>query len=174
MNSKEFQSLTPTVLAFIDKGYDSLTDIFTSRPTELANTLIKRGVSLIFNDDSGMNNELVSVITSDLEFIGYLKGRMVEAQMEWEFKGTSETAYKFLYYYDLLFNEVYAKMLNEKPDNWQDTIERYFKQDMEDVALLFGDGLEMYYDKRKEKWVVCTPSGDLMSIYYDQEGESIV
>ena len=33
----------------------------------------------------------------------------------------------------------------------------------EDVSSLFGDNLEMYYDKRKETWVVCTPYGALIS-----------
>lgn len=174
MHSKEFQSLTARVLDFIDKGYDSLTDVFTNRPTELASTLIERGLPLISTDVSDITTELVSVVTSDLEFIGYLKGRMAEAQMEWEYEGTSETAYKFLYYYNLLFNEVYYKLLDEREVDWQDAIERYSKRDIEDVALLFGDGLEMYYDKRKEKWVVCTPSGDLVSIYYEREGENIV
>ena len=125
-------------------------------------------------DVSDITTELVSVVTSDLEFIGYLKGRMVEAQMEWENKDTSETSSTFLYYYNLLMEEVYAKLLDEREVNWQDAIERYSKHDMEAVTLLFGDGIEMYYDKRKEKWVVCTPSGELMSIYYEQEGEHIV
>ena len=58
--------------------------------------------------------------------------------------------------------------------NWQGNIERYLKHDIAVVASLFGDNLEMYYEKRKEKWVACTPSGDLVSIYDKQEGESIV
>ena len=173
MHSKEFQSLTTRVLDFIDKGYDSLTDRCTSRPTELAVTLAKRGSTHELNRWFGMTTETVSVVTSDLEFIGYLKGRMVEAQMEWENKDTSETSSTFLYYYNLLMEEVYAKLLDEREVNWQDAIERYSKHDMEAVTLLYGDGLEMYYDKQKEKWVVCTPSGDLVSIYYE-EGESIV
>ena len=175
MNSKEFKSLTTsTVLEFIDKGYDSLAAMFTYRPTELVDILNKRELTPGPTDDYGITTELVAVITSDLEFIGYLKGCMVEAHMEWERKGTSETAYRFLYYYDLLFNEVYTKMLDEKTANWQDTLERYLKHDIEAVTLLYGDGLEMYYDERKEKWVACAPSGELMSIYHEQEGESIV
>ena len=113
MNSKEFQSLTTTVLEFIDKGYDSLAAMFTNRPNELADILNKRELTPGPTDDYGITTELVAVVTSDLEFIGYLKGCMVEAHMEWERKGTSETAYRFLYYYNLLMEEVYAKLANE-------------------------------------------------------------
>ena len=186
MHSKEHRYLMSTIQEYIDKGYDSLTDLYTCRPSELVNTLSKRGTFSHLRPDVHrwfeLTTEAVSVVTSDLEFIGYLKGRMLEAQLEWENNDTSETVSKFLYFYNYLIDVISTKLLDEKylytdkylSVNWQDDIERYSKQDMEAVASLFGDNLEMYYDKRNEKWVACTPSGDLVSIYDKQEGESIV
>lgn len=169
MNWNSNPEAMSTIAAFVDRDYDDLITTHFSKPSELAFRLCTRG-----NKPEDVEKwqlhviDTVSAVMEDYEFLAYLKGKIMELQLEWTNKDTVETASAFLYYYYLLFEELADKcnVNNVNTDiKTRKLMAEYVRNDAQSVQNMFFDGTEFYYDKENNKWVMCDSSGDLIPIY---------